>query len=659
MTPMTRVTYLLSLLLLGALHAAQAHFEHPNVFSFSESNVDIPPQISQSVFNTPFFSFFGGPQCPPAIAPCNEGPYRTFDGTCNNLNNPGWGQGNTRYGRLLKPRFADGVSQPTVSVTGSPLPESRLLSRTLFPDVPEEDKHATLVTMQWGQLITHDMSLAAGTTQAQAHRTRCCDNQGKFSSQQDPTCLPIQRLAEDNAHREMGQTCIEFIRTLTDLSQGCPVAKKAAEQLTAVTAWLDGSPIYGSDQDTAFGLRTFQGGQLRADIRNGKAYLPDNPNRTLICPQATFGQPCYLAGDGRVNQNPQLTALQIVCLREHNRVAAILGHVNPHWDDERLFQETRRIVIAQLQHITYYEYLPVVLGHGHSLSHGLIYNTHGYTGDYNPKVNPAVLQEHATAAFRFPHTNIAGILKLIVQGHHGNREVQGALRLSDHFNQPAVVEEPGVLDGLLRGFTTQPQMDSDQFFDAEITEFLFRNGQKFGQDLRALDIQRGRDHGLASYNDARELCGLGRAKDFDEFLDAIDSKNVDLLSQLYKTPEDVDLVVGGALERIVDDTQYGPTYLCIVTEQFYRTRTSDRFFYENGVHATAFTLEQLNAIRASSLARLLCDNGDKLEAMQRYVFRTLGHRNPLFSCQDLNAIPAIDFTPWTDIRPANKLYFKK
>lgn len=69
-----------------------------------------------------------------------------------------------------------------------------------------------------------------------------------------------------------------------------------------------------------------------------------------------------MTGDVRTNQNPGLAILQIILLREHNRIADVLQHLNPHWDDELTFQEARRINIAQYQHISYYEWLPIFLG---------------------------------------------------------------------------------------------------------------------------------------------------------------------------------------------------------------------------------------------------------------------------------------------------------
>lgn len=67
-------------------------------------------------------------------------------------------------------------------------------------------------------------------------------------------------------------------------------------------------------------------------------------------------------GDMRVNSNPQLGVLHALFVREHNRVADTLATLNNHWDDELLFQETKKIVVAEIQHITYTEWLPRILG---------------------------------------------------------------------------------------------------------------------------------------------------------------------------------------------------------------------------------------------------------------------------------------------------------
>ena len=55
-------------------------------------------------------------------------------------------------------------------------------------------------------------------------------------------------------------------------------------------------------------------------------------------------------------------------MRQHNLLATELSYINPHWDDERLFQEARRILIAQMQHLTYNEWLPIVIGISSSFS---------------------------------------------------------------------------------------------------------------------------------------------------------------------------------------------------------------------------------------------------------------------------------------------------
>ncbi|XP_017753112.1 PREDICTED: peroxidase [Eufriesea mexicana] len=592
---------------------------------------------------------------------CGKKRYRTFDGSCNNLHNPTWGMANTRYGRLLPANYADGIRLPTISKTGSELPLSRLISYVLFPNVDIDDRMWTLAAMQWGQIITHDMGLIDGSTQSKPHATQCCTDDGQLLDTDllHDQCYPIIIPYNDHAYSKANIRCLNFVRSTTDLDRGCTPRYKPAEQLTVVTHFLDLSLVYGSSDQLATSLRAGVGGRLNVDIRHNKQWPPPAVNRSQTCDVTGPTEVCYQAGDTRVNQNPQLTVLQIILLREHNRIADALARINPHWADEIIFQEARRILIAEHQHISYYEWLPIFLGIQGTYGNKILYDTKDYVNDYDPNVNPHVLNEHSNAAFRYFHSLIAGYLNLVNE----HRFSGSSLRLSDHFNRPAVIEERNNMDDLTRGMSYQPEKNSDQFFDPEITEFLFRNMRPLGSDLRAIDIQRNRDHGLASYNSYREYCGLPRAKYFADFTDYISPSNVEKLSQLYSTPEDVDLTVGGSLEIHVPGTLSGPTFLCILIRQFYRTRVGDRYWYERGDHELAFTIEQLNEIRKASISRLFCDNGDHITTMQPKGFQKVSASNPITNCDNL---PSLDLSYWKDFAPVlekhrNVLYphFKK
>ena len=134
-----------------------------------------------------------------------------------------------------------------------------------------------------------------------------------------------------------------------------------------------------------------------------------------------------MLGDNRVNEQPGLTVFHTVWVREHNRLAKQLAYLSPHWDDERLYQEARKIVIAENQHVTYNEWLPLVLGTDYMAELDILPVTYGYNNNYDPKViiiivisdafifiiqvNPAILNSFAAAAFRFGHSLIQGMLE--------------------------------------------------------------------------------------------------------------------------------------------------------------------------------------------------------------------------------------------------------
>lgn len=178
------------------------------------------------------------------------------------------------------------------------------------------------------------------------------------------TCYPIVVPPHDPAHSQTNTECMNFVRTLTDKDAHCPGSHETleAEQLTVVTAFTDLSLVYGNSDAQNRPIRAFQGGRMAVAERNGYEWPPQATNSSASCDVQQPDEICYQTGDVRTNQNPGLAILQIVLLREHNRIADVLQHLNPHWDDELTFQEARRINIAQYQHISYYEWLPIFLG---------------------------------------------------------------------------------------------------------------------------------------------------------------------------------------------------------------------------------------------------------------------------------------------------------
>nr|UCR61002.1 peroxidase [Aphelinus asychis] len=618
------------------------HQTQPAYVVYPQSTSGQPPRWTSSRGPAPpSCGQYTGPQCRA------KSRYRSYDGSCNNLRSPSWGMANTKYARLAPAIYSDGVHAPPVARSGNQLPNSRMVSFALFPDVDVQDPTWSLVAMQWGQFITHDMAMIDGTTQSKAHATQCCSDGGQLIEEalSSPLCFPILIPPNDPVYTYERQQCRNFVRSTTDLDRGCTSRYQPAEQLTVVSGFLDLSLIYGSSDQVAAGLRTGIGGRLITDVRGNREWLPKATNASASCD--VFGETdvCYASGDVRVNQNPQLTILHLLMHREHNRIATQLARINPHWSDETIFQETRRITIAINQQISYYEWLPIFIGAENSLNRRIIFKSQGWVNDYDPNVDPSVINEHSNAAFRYFHSLIAGKLLLVDEQRYSYS--YNALRLSDHFNRPGVIEEDGNMDKLTRGMAFQPQEASDQWFDKEITNYLFRAHHRLGDDLRAIDIQRNRDHGLASYNELRVLAGLPKAVEWADFGDLISAENIQKLSQLYETPDDVDLTVGGSLERHVPGTLAGPTFLNILSEQFWRTRVGDRFWFETGNPEIAFTIEQLSEIRKASISRLMCDNGDNIQLMQRRGFEQVSQSNPLIRCED---IPAIDLSLWRDIQ---------
>lgn len=200
----------------------------------------------------------------------------------------------------------------------------------------------------------------------------------------------------------------------------------------------------------------------------------------------------------------------------------------------------------------------------------------------------------------------------------------------------------------MRGLSSQRALKRDEFITPELTNHLFQTeGFPFGLDLAAINIQRGRDHGIPSYTTFREPCGLSPVENWDDFSKVVGSESARRISFAYKSVHDIDLFVGGISERPVVGGLVGPTFACIIAQQFSNLRKGDRFWYENPNLPNSFTLAQLNSIRKTSFSQILCRSigGGTL---QPHIFLPHEMKNNERVLCGIGPLAPLDLRPWFD-----------
>ncbi|XP_051159771.1 peroxidase-like [Leptopilina boulardi] len=419
----------------------------------------------------------------------------------------------TRFSRLVPANYADGFYEPRLATSGENLPLARVLSRILSPDKKIRDPKHTVLFLQWAQVSVHD--IVQSHVRENTNETNCCSNEGKLvrDPAKYPLCYPALVPKDDPDYKKSGIECFnQFLRQHTDVYRGCTPRNGVQNQLTETTSYIDLSLVYGRTDEEANSLREFRGGRLLADIRQNKEWPP----RSDTCVENA--KVCYRTGDKRTNLGIQLAFFVVTLLRQHNRMAQELSELNPHWDDEKLYQETKRIYIAISQHITYNELLPIMLGEEYTHHEKITYDTMNYVNDYNPSMDASSLGELVAAVMRSFHTLLSPDYNLVNE----NRDPpQVSANINEYFNNPSIIEKDDNYDCAIRGFATQPQEGADQYYDKMYTTELNLGENITITDVRAMDIQRGRDFGLGTYNQYREFCGFPRAKKWKDFLDFI------------------------------------------------------------------------------------------------------------------------------------------
>ena len=134
--------------------------------------------------------------------------------------------------------------------------------------------------------------------------------------------------------------------------------------------------------------------------------------------------------------------------------------------------------------------------------------------------------------------------------------------------------------------------------------------------------------------------------------DVMSKPTIGRLSSAYEHVDDIDLFTGGLAERPVVGGVVGPTFACILGQQFLNLRKGDRFWYENGGHdgqfPGGFTPDQLQEIRKSSLARVICNGLDDVGAIQPYAFLADDEfANRRSACKG-SRIPRVDLQRWKE-----------
>ncbi|XP_077547271.1 salivary peroxidase/catechol oxidase-like [Haemaphysalis longicornis] len=565
-------------------------------------------------------------------------PYRRSNGACNNLANPRWGMAGICMSRLLTPAYQDGVSAPRVAKSGQELPNARLLSQLVHPDRRLPSPHFSHMLMQLGQFIDHDLALAPLEG---ADETDEINNLGNPNNPVDcctpdrwvlPHCYSIAVPEGDTFFAPLGQTCLNMPR-----SAPCSCQLGPREQTDSLTSYLDGSQIYGSSEEDTARLRLFQFGLLKTQSLEGEELLPQSFRpESDRCSSLETGEICFRAGDERVNEHPALTSMHTVWLRQHNRIARRLSQLNSLWDDERLFQEARRIVNAQYQHIVYSEWLPPILGPDAMIRYSLVPTGRSR---YAPDVDATISNEFAAAAFRLGHTLIDGVFERIdVDSQRSPYELQ------DFYFFPFYLYH-GDMDNIIRGLLRRPGQHYDSFITVGVTQHLYRlRNDSYGLDLIALNLQRGRDHGLRPYVDYLQFCTGYTATTFEDLLRYTPAHVVQLYSTLYDDVTDIDLFTGGITETSVQGGLVGPTFACILGNTFRNLKFGDRFYYEHEGQAGSFAPEQVQEIRKTSLAQILCENCYSLSTVQaKTMFRPDLADNPEVAC---GTLPRPDLSVW-------------
>lgn len=474
---------------------------------------------------------------------------RALSGAGNNLEHPAWGMVDHSYQRL---------TPDTPYVDGS-RPHPRFISNQVCKmdgePVPSRDGLNDLLWLM-GQLWDHTIVLTPTA--------------GK------PRLVPITE-HDDPDHAGYAMPFTSSARNAD------------GKTFNELPAFGDAACLYGASEERCMAMRKLDGsGEMKIDDRG---LLPRN---AAGLPNANEGKfpddELFLAGDVRANEHAALTAMHTLWAWEHNHWCRRARKACPEMrgKDELVFQMAKRCVNAVYQNIIYKEFVPALLGPR---------ALRPYRG-YRPRANATATDEFAACAFRIGHTMVSSTLRM------GRGKAAKAVPLRDAFFNPGLIKSWRDVMDLLLGASEQVMQEPMGRMNDEMRNSLFdvlNPETKLLLDLCSANILRGRDHGIANYNEFRKVVGLPRIRTRDI------SSDPETRRRLIKTfgdgwADNVDAWVGGVCEDHVRGALVGPLFFRVLRDQFERIRDGDRFWCENETEAKRVPRDMHKDASRTSLA---------------------------------------------------------
>lgn len=487
--------------------------------------------------------------------------FRTLDGSCTTLTNPLFGAAGTAQFSYME---ASKFSKPFSPKRPSARLVSNIVSAHPKGDIPNE-RGINLLFVFFGQFLDHDLVLTP------ANENKRFDiplpKGDPLFSEIGIVSVPERGRGGGRGPGISGASAygggtlsgvtplgeMPFFRSLTGNN---PWGSSGQQHpANAVSSAIDLSMVYGSDQQRFDLLHV--SGSCKMETSNGN-FLPLNEDEMDNAP--SLSDQFFAAGDVRANENPALTSLHTVFLREHNKLCDELAQDFPTVLPKTLFELARKVNIFQMQKIVYEEFIPAIMGSQINV------------GPFDPTANPSVSNIFSTAAFRLGHTMVGNTLPT---GQDNNPHLTAADMFFRNADFYMSVSTPGRY--LLGAATTIAQEVDVKVVDT-LRTFLFKNVPQLpGIDLVALNLQRGRDHALPSYNTVRLRFHLQAVSDFSDITSNVALQG--LLSQVYTSVDNMDLWIALLAEDHISGASMGETMFRIWTAEFKRLAEGDRFFY--------------------------------------------------------------------------------